>query len=95
MSTFLGDMHIPGVGQLGMASQVGAGDPERLGPGPVGALPPHDGVGPVQGDDLQGVAVGELLATRVDPGVEAGTDQVAYPGMVPVGQGDLRRADLV
>ena len=41
----------------------------------------------------EGVAVGELLAAGVDLGVEAGADQVADSGVVPVGQGGLWWAD--
>ena len=39
----LGDVDVAGVGELGVGREVGPGDPERPGPGPVQALPPHLG----------------------------------------------------
>jgi hypothetical protein len=85
---------VAGIGKLGAPGEVGAGNPERLGPGSVGALPPYFCVDAVQGGDLEGVAVGELLAVGVDPGVEAGADEVTDAGVVAVGQSGLRRADV-
>ena len=41
----LGDVDVAGVGELGAGREVGPGNPEGPGPGPVQALPPHLGVG--------------------------------------------------
>ena len=89
----LGDMDVAGVGEFGVACQVGPWDTERPGPGPVQPLPPDYGVGAAEGDYLEGVAVAELATAGVDRGVEAGADQVADAGVVAVRQGGLRRAD--
>ncbi len=75
-----------GVGELGASGEVGPGDPERSGPAAVQALPAHLGVGPAEPGDLQGVAVGQGAAVRVDLGVEPGPDQVADPRLVAIGQ---------
>ena len=82
----LGDVHVAGVAELGAGFQVGAGNPEPFGPGPVELLPPHLGAVAADGGDLEGVAVGELAAAGVDLGVEPGADQVPGAGLVPVGQ---------
>jgi hypothetical protein len=87
----LGDVDVAAVAELGVVREVRPGDPERFGPRPVRPLPPHLRVRPAQGGDLQRVPVGEFPPGGVDVGVEAGPDQVADTGPVPVGQGSLRR----
>ena len=82
----LGDVHVAGVAEFGAGLQVGAGNPELLGPGAVEPLPPHFDAVAADGGDLEGVAVGELAPVGVDLGVEAGADQVPGAGLVPVGQ---------
>jgi hypothetical protein len=89
----LGDVDVAGVGELGVSREVGPGDPERPGPGPVRALAPHLGVGAAERGDPEGVAVGELAAAGVDLGVQPGADQIADAAVVAVGQRGLRRAD--
>ena len=89
----LGDMDVARVGELGAGGEVGPGDPECPGPGPVQALPPDFGVGAAERSDPEGVAVGERAAASIDLGVEAGADQVADAGVVAVRQRGLRRAD--
>jgi hypothetical protein len=81
----LGDVDVPGVSELGVAGEVGPGNQERPGPGAVQLLAADFCVGPAKRRDLQGVAVGELASGCVDRGVEAGADEVADPGVVPVG----------
>jgi hypothetical protein len=89
----LGDVDVAAVAEFGVICEIGPGDRERLGPGPVRPLPPHLCVRPAQGGDRQRVPVGELAAAGVDLGVEAGADQVADAGLVSVGQGGLRVPD--
>jgi hypothetical protein len=80
----LGDVDVAGVGELGVAGQLGPGDPERPGPGPVQALPPHLSVEAPERGDCERVAVSELAAVGVDHGVQPGADQVADAGVVAV-----------
>ena len=80
----LGDVDVSGVGEFGVAGEVGPWHLEGVSPGPVRALPPDHGVGAAECGDLEGVAVGELAAARVDLGVEAGADQVTDAYVVAV-----------
>jgi hypothetical protein len=89
----LGDVDVAAVAELGVAREVGQGDPERLGPNPVLAPPPYLRVRPAPAGDPQGVPVGELAVAGVDLGVQAGADQVADTSVVSVGQDGLRARD--
>ena len=64
----LGDVHVAGVAEFGAGLQVGAGNPELLGPGAIQSLPPHFDLSPRMAVILR---VSRLVSLRPSASISA------------------------